>query len=204
MRSRILSIGLTLLLCTALQAQNARRVVKDMIEIFEQTSLKANYVLSASEGAETFIQQGTFLMQGEKFQLNASGLDVCYDGKTQYVYLHEADEISLSEPTAEELIQTNPILMAKAMMQICDLRLKSKDELYEIEFTPKSDTSEIKSLHIMLRATDKVPIHLRMTSAQGLKTTLELSSHQLHIPTSEGDFVIDTTDHPTAFVNDLR
>ncbi len=124
-----------------LVAQTPQEVVKSMISIFEKTAVSAKYIISVQEqGSDVpYIYRGNLLMHDEKFALKANGLDVCYDGKTQYVYMSEAQEISISEPTAEELLEVNPILMAKAMYESCEMTFSAMASTgtYEIELHPK-------------------------------------------------------------------
>ena len=191
-----------------LSAQTANELVKEMITVFEKSAISAQYTLSVQEQGTEFPQtfQGKILMSGDKFNLQAVGLDVRYDGKTQYVYMEDADELSISEPTSDELLQTNPILMAKAMFVTCDVKFVggTNSGIYHIEFIPKEKSADLESLTVKIRKSDKMLVQLTMISGQGVVSELFLMGQVAGVKTSDADFVIAETDYPNAFLNDLR
>ena len=48
-------------------------------------------------------QSGDIMLKGEKFCMTLAGNVVKYDGKTQWVFISEYNEVSVTEPTKEEL-----------------------------------------------------------------------------------------------------
>ena len=48
------------------------------------------------------------LMQGRKFKMQSNELTVWFDGKQQWSKLRDSNEVNLTEPTDDELAQTNP------------------------------------------------------------------------------------------------
>ena len=55
--------------------------------------------------------KGYLLLKGEKFKLSVAGVDTYFDGKTEYVYMPESAEVTVSEPGKEEVKKINPILI---------------------------------------------------------------------------------------------
>ena len=55
--------------------------------------------------------KGYLLLKGEKFKLSVAGVDTYFDGKTEYVYMPESAEVTVSEPGKEEVKKLNPILI---------------------------------------------------------------------------------------------
>lgn len=197
------------LLAFSLSAQNANEVVREMIAILEKTAVSAQYTLSVQEQGTNFpqIYRGNFLMFGDKFRLQADGLDARYDGKTQYIYMEQMDELSISEPTDEELLQVNPILMAKTMFVTCDMRFiqtSNSAAIYHVEFIPKEKESEVELLTLKIRKSDKMLTQVTLVSSQGIVSELGLTQQKTSVSTHDVDFVIGENDYPGAFVNDLR
>ena len=52
--------------------------------------------------------QGEIILKGEKFHLNSNGIQSWYDGKTQWSYSEDTQEVNISTPTPEEIQSINP------------------------------------------------------------------------------------------------
>ncbi len=190
-------------------AQDAEEMLEGMIERFEKSAVQADFVLSVHEPSNEmpYAQKGTFLMRDDAFRLESEGLVMCYDGHTQYVYMEDAEEISLSEPQDEELLQVNPVLMAKAMLASCDVRLRptsAEQTECEIDFLPKEKGTELEMLVVKLRKVDNMLLQVVMISDEGVLTQLNLTNHKLDVEAQDADFVISEADYPNAILNDLR
>ena len=48
-------------------------------------------------------------MSGNKFTIKSPEMEIWFDGKNQWAYSPNTDEVNLTEPTAEELSQINPL-----------------------------------------------------------------------------------------------
>ena len=51
---------------------------------------------------------GTFTMSRSRFRLSTPPMSIWYDGKTQWTYIADNKEVNISEPTREELMESNP------------------------------------------------------------------------------------------------
>ena len=57
---------------------------------------------------------GKIWLKGELFKLSVKDIDTYFDGKTQSVYMKEAQEVTISNPSAEELKEINPVMLLKS------------------------------------------------------------------------------------------
>ena len=89
---------------------------------------------------------GKLTMHGEQFTLEAFGTQAAFDGTTLYMYNMDADELTLSTPTRDELYQANPLLYAQAMAEACEVTEKTAQNTTTITFEPK-ERVEIKGLN---------------------------------------------------------
>ena len=93
---------LTLLLpyCLSAQTDKAKVVLDKVISTFtEEGGIQIDF-----EGTE----KGTIVMKGEKFYLHSGQIQSWYDGKTQWSYVADTEEVNISHPTPEELQGINP------------------------------------------------------------------------------------------------
>lgn len=82
----------------------------------ETKTLKTDFTLTISENVSQPLNiTGTITVHGEQFLLSALDYDAAYDGKTFYLWQPDTEELTLSTPTQEELLEINPFLFAKAL-----------------------------------------------------------------------------------------
>ena len=97
----------TLLIVTALSS---------FLTGFETKTLKTDFTLTISENVSQPLNvTGTITVHGEQFVLSALDYDAAYDGQTFYLWQPDTEELTLSTPTKEELLEINPFLFAKAL-----------------------------------------------------------------------------------------
>ena len=70
---------------------------------------------------------GTIRLKGEKFLLDADGVKTWFDGRTQWSYLTNSDEVNVSEPTPEELQSINPYALLSIYKQGYHMKLGKTD-----------------------------------------------------------------------------
>lgn len=82
----------------------------------ETKTLQTDFTLAISENVSQPLNiTGTITVHGEQFLLSALDYDAAYDGKTFYLWQPDTEELTLSTPTQEELLEINPFLFAKAL-----------------------------------------------------------------------------------------
>ena len=98
------------------QLKSATSVMNNMINMLKSNSIQTNFGLVVKEPNSTNLHKmgGTFLMKGEKFTFSSNEIQVYFDGKTQWAYMPEINEVSITNPTEKELAQTNPLALLQA------------------------------------------------------------------------------------------
>ena len=168
----------------------------------EKKTLQSDFVVAVDEGQQGMAHYpGSVTMKGKLFTLTAAGIHAAYDGQTMYSYSEETEELTLTYPTEEELAETNPLLFAQAVADICTATEKTgKDSTQTIiTLVPKDPTQGVDRFVLKIRRADLMPLQIEMR--EGTKTTtLRLTNpvFETKIPS----FVIEPEE--TTFVNDLR
>ena len=81
---------------------------------------------------------GTMNLSGRNFHISTPEMKVWYDGKTQWSYAPSAGEVNITEPTSEELAQTNPFSILSGLNRdFTCRRLKAPAGSERIELVPK-------------------------------------------------------------------
>lgn len=84
----------------------------------ETKTLQTDFTLTVTENVSQPMNiTGSITVNGERFVLAALDYEAAYDGNTLYLWQPDTEELTLSTPTQQELIEANPFLFAKALDQ---------------------------------------------------------------------------------------
>ena len=190
---------LLLIILTVLQSLLAMLEQKTLVSDFTMTYTQSPIANSQSPITYT----GNLAMHGKQFTLSMFNMEAAYDGNTLYMYSEELEELSLSTPTEEELVQTNPFLYAQALLPVCQYAEKVVGDKTQITLTPTSPIADSPSpiAKFVLRATTAtlLPTTVEIHEEGGQVTTLRLNDARYTDETPS--FVIEKEG---AFINDLR
>lgn len=168
----------------------------------EQKTLQSDFSVSLQDGQQvTENYAGSITMHGQYFTFLMGDNKAAFDGKTMYVYSPETEELTLTEPTEEELIESNPLLYAKAVADVCEVSEQpSKDGTQTIVTLVPADQSQgVNRFILKIRNSDLMPLQLEVK--EGMKTTLLRMINPAFTQTVP-EFTIEPEE--TTFVNDLR
>ena len=87
---------------------NAERRVKAALSELKHSAYEGKFSLMYyNEMSDiTDKQSGEITLMGNKFRIVLGGNETKFDGKTQWVFVSEYNEVSITEPTVEELKDT--------------------------------------------------------------------------------------------------
>ena len=205
------SICLLIISIIGLQAQNnadAERIIDNILNQVRTSAISTAFTLKVSEKNAVNSQSGsgTFIMKGSKFVLEMDNMKAWFDGKTQWAYLAESNEVSITEPTESELADTNPMAILSKYRSKCVIRF-SKTKLTQnnvVEMLPKDKKSEIVRIEIQSAKSTGHPVSIKMVAKNGTTTLLTLSNYQKNMKVSDDIFVFNKAKYKGVTMNDLR
>jgi len=175
-------------------------ILNSFLANLEQKTLQSDFTITVAEEVTAPMNYpGALTMQGDKFLLSMYGLEAAYDGKTMYMYSAETDELTLTTPTEQELVEANPFLFAKALVNACNIVEKASGENTIVTLTPKDQSIGINRFVLKLRTADLLPLSVELKEGKKI-TTLKLTSPRY--VTLQPQYVI-TPDKDT-YINDMR
>lgn len=183
-------------------AINANEVLTNASKKYQKDgSISAQFTLSGV-GNST---DGTITISGDKFHLSTPLLSIWYNGRTQWTYSAETNEVNITEPTVEELQQVNPFAIINSFrMQFNATLLKSANSMYRIQLTPlKSVNTSISKAIVTLNASTLYPNEIALTIDNNIITikTKDIKAIK-NVP--HKTFVFDEKKYPNAEIVDLR
>ena len=170
------------------------------LQTLADNTLHADFVITISEGAsQPMNYPGTITMRGDRFALEMFDMEAAYDGKTLYVYSATTDELTLSTPTEQELMEANPFLYAQALSKVCTITEQTTaPQALTIILTPNDQSVGIQRFTLRIEKETMLPSSIEIKEGKQL-TTLRLTN-----PTYTTDIPSFTITKPDAFLNDLR
>lgn len=225
--SLFLSLSLPCLLTSA-TATN----LDTFLQTLADHTLRSDFVISISEDAsQPMNYPGTITMRGDRFTLEMFDMEAAFDGKTLYVYSATTDELTLSTPTEQELMEANPFRYAQALSKVCTITEQpTAQQALTITLTPKDQSAGIQRFTLTLSrscalqtapqcanagdasVSPAVNKSEQTLTAQSLwlpqqitiKEGKQLTTLRLTNPTYTADIPSFTITKPDAFLNDLR
>jgi len=132
----------------------AGEALNSFLSTIEQHTLQSDFVIRVTEEvAQPMNYPGTITMHGRLFRLSLFATEAAYDGKTLYIYDESTDELTLSYPTEEELLEANPFLFAQALVKVCSVseRPGKNGEQVVVTLTPTDQTIGIRRFTLCLK-----------------------------------------------------
>ncbi len=165
-------------------------------------SVTAKYVLTTFDGAKS---QGAITLSGNRFLMENNEIKVWYDGKTQWSYMPSTQEVNITEPTAEELQQINPIMIIKSFKENYSLHpSKSTSTESTIILKAKKANAEIPMVTVTLNKSTSLPSSITLKMASGQSGSIKINSITIGKKLSDPSFRFQASKYPGVEVIDLR
>ena len=115
------------------------------------------------------------------------------------MYSEDTEELTLSTPSQEELLQTNPFLYAQALLPLCQYAEKVVGDKTQITLTPNDQSAGITKFVLRVLTTSLLPTTVEIHEDAGKTTTLRF--HNARLTDETPSFILEKDG---AFINDLR
>ena len=180
-------------------AQTAKSVLdKAAASITVKDGVKANFRMSGTHG----MTNGSIAIKGKKFYATTPQATIWFDGKTQWTYMKNNDEVNISTPTEAQLQAINPYNFINLYKKGYSYTLNKSGKDYVVHLTAATADKKIKELFISVNKTTYQPTQVKML--QGKKWTIFDITNLKKQAISDSQFRFNSKDFPQAEVIDLR
>ncbi|WP_291528483.1 LolA-like putative outer membrane lipoprotein chaperone [Bacteroides sp. UBA939] len=193
------------------QQPDAREILDRTATAFRQAGgIESNFTIDTHrKGTPVRTSAGLINLKGEKFFLNAEGVKTWFDGRTQWSYLVDSDEVNISDPTPEELQSINPYVLLSIYKQGYSAKLGTTatyegKPVYEVVLTASGKQQDLQSIILYVTKDRFQPLYVKMTQKGGDYVIIRVTSYQPGQTYNDALFVFDKRTFPTAEVIDLR
>lgn len=179
-------------------------ILSSFLANLETKTLQSDFTVTVAEEINAPMNYpGTLTMHGQLFRLSMFNIEAAYDGKTLYMYTPETDELTLSNPTSQELVEANPLLYAEALVPACNVTEKTitnnQSPITVITLTPKDQSAGINRFTLRVRNADLMPLQAEIKEG---KKTSTLKFKDPKFVTGEQKWMVEPDKN--TFVNDMR
>ena len=179
-------------------------VLTSFLTNLETKTLQSDFTITVAEEVNAPMNYpGSLTMRGQLFRLSMFNIEAAYDGKTMYMYSPETDELTLTNPTEQELLESNPLLYAKAIVPVCNVTERTitgnPSPVTLITLTPKDQSIGINRFTLRVRNSDLMPLQVEIKEA---KKTSTLKFKEPRYITGAQKWEI--TPEKDTYVNDMR
>ena len=177
-------------------------ILSSFLANLENKTLQSDFTVTVAEEVNAPMNYpGEIIMQGDKFRLVMFDIEAAYDGKTMYMYSAQTDELTLSDPTEQELLEANPFLYAKALVPVCNVTERTTQDGQQtiVTLTPKDQSIGINRFALKVRNSDLMPLSVEIKEGQKIST---LKMKEPKFVTTTQEYVLKP-DKDT-YVNDMR
>lgn len=203
-------IALVFVVCISSYAYTSpEKMLNDMLKTIKSSDFKSDMTFKVvdSQGSVLTETEADFVVSDRKYALHMDdGMAVFYNGDIQWIYVPEANEVTLTEPTDEELFESNPVMAIES-------KVKTHKILYAENCTDSSSVinifpdnpkeCEYFKVELSLSQKDLLPQKIVVFNRNGDKVVINWKSWN-KTKTDMSDFSFNAADYPGVMVNDLR
>ena len=175
-------------------------ILQSLLATLEQKTLVSDFAISiADQQVQPTTYTGDLAIHGKHFAINMFAIEAAFDGNTLYMYSDDTEELTLSTPTEEELLQTNPFLYAQALLPVCQYTEKAVGDKTQVTLTPYEHAAGISKFVLRITTTTLLPTSIEIHEENGKLTSLRFNNARYTDETPS--FIIEKEN---AYINDLR
>ena len=188
-----------LLTVLAAQGQTANQILDKMVsKVSHKEGVTADFTIKAAQT----VTSGSIAVKGKKLHATTPQAIVWFDGKTQWTYVKNNDEVNVTNPTEAQLAAINPYNFIYLYKQGYTAAMTKKGTNYEIHLKASDKKRTIQEIYILAGQKTCVPSQIRMKQKQGW-TTIDIRNLKT-AKLADALFRFNNKDFPTAEVIDLR
>lgn len=172
--------------------------------------VKAGFEVKAfSRGGFVGETGGVIQLKGEKFKLKTADVVTWFDGKTQWSYLADSEEVNVSNPTPAELQSLNPYALLQLYQQgyVCRLGATKSfrgKPVYEVNLTAVNRTQEPERMAVVIAKDTFRPLFVTVEQRDKSRSEITITSYQTGQKYADALFTFDKKQYPQAEIIDLR
>ena len=201
-------ISSILLLSIPVYSQNKEcNTILDKIvaEYDNSIGVSANFNITTKGNGYNSEVGGKILLKGKMFSFKTPEMECGYDGETLWTYVINSEEINLSVPEEEEIVNINPYLLFKNYKERFKCSSSTKSGDYEtIHLTPKHTNDVITNIKVTINYKVLCPTKIEIENKNKTKVIISVSDYNKNYNLDNSKFIFNEKNYPNIEIIDLR
>jgi outer membrane lipoprotein-sorting protein len=162
----------------------------------------------SNKTSESF--DGTIDVKATKFHIDMPDNEIWFNGKTQWVLQKGWEEVSISEPTEQEVQAINPGAIFNLYKKGCNYKYVGEKtdikmrKVQEIELIPQNKKADMKKIILQVNTSDLMPVMIHIYFANKIENIIYINKFETKRNLPDTAFVFDKKRYPNAEIIDLR
>lgn len=155
------------------------------------------------------VKSGKIFIKGAKYRIEMAFSTIYFDGKTQWTYMKDPNEVNISTPDTSDDNTLNPakiftIYDKGYKIRFISEKFEKNHSLYEIDLYPLNLKKEFSRITLKIDK-DKMQIFsMKRCGKDGTDYNVEISRIDTDKEIGDSFFVFDKTKYPKVEINDMR
>lgn len=213
MKTKLFSLAILLFTTVSVaSAQNARAILDNASGAYNKAGgVTVSFTLDSKDtkSKSVYSYEGKAYMKGDKFKIDIPDAITWFDGTTQWTYIKDTEEVSISNPTGIELQSISPSALFSIYKKGHNLVYKGEKRVagktvQEIELIPQKKGADISKIIVLIDKSSSIFSKITLVSKTGVENTLSIKSYQPNSTIADNLFTFNKKDYPKAEIVDLR
>lgn len=193
---------------------SAAKVILDRVseKLANYTSIIADFELIIDNRMEDLHSKstGSIQVKGDKYYMESMGTAVHFDGKTMWSYISDINEVTITEPEAEDNdFVDNPALIFTFYNRDFKYRLIGEANvdhkwMYEIDLYPKNRNQPYSKFKLFVNKENDMLYMVKAVSKDAIDYTIFIMNTKFNRPLDDKQFTFNPTDYPKIEIIDMR
>lgn len=195
-------------------AQKGKKAAREVLDKVSETISGNNYevLFSVINYVEEHVQgvaNGKLLLNENKFTCETEDMKTWYDGKTQWSLIYDSEEVNITEPTDDELLEINPYALLKVYKKGYSYNLVTEKTIennpfVEIELKANSKEKDLQKLTLWINTKTYEPHTIDIVRSNGDLMHINIDDVKLVKKVDKLVYTFNPKEYPNVDVIDLR
>ena len=191
------------------EAKKILDAVSSKFKTYKTPQASFTYQIENAQGKALSTKSGTVVMQGNKYHVSMSGLEIFSDGRTSWNYDKSANEVTVSGVESGAAAMTPQKLFTNFYDRDFYYKLNGEKKVanktvQEIEMTPTDKTRPFHKVYLLIDKATKNIYSARFLEKSGNRYSYTVNTLKQSAPVSDADFTFNKSKYPGVEVVDLR
>lgn len=204
----ILLLIISIKLLSTTQTTDPEILIERFIQSVSTSAIQTNFTFIITEKKDVPSQRhsGRLLLHNNQFYLEMNEVLVWFNGKTQWALLRHSNEVTITEPTKEEIAEINPVSILSNIKTKSSIRSGRSTRANHrlIELLPNNKYETYTKVEVEFANATGHLSALRIFNTNGGTQEITLTNYQTNVVVQPNTFNFDRAKFPNAIINDMR